>query len=251
MVCLGFGIPETDRIDAAFNIPSLNEIPFHASIQAALDLPVAIENDVNLAAVGEAWKGEAKGHDTFVAISIGTGIGMGIIINGEIYRGRSGAAGEIGLLPIGENPFDATLQPQGPFESVAAGPSIRKRLIKHLQEGVASTLTIEADVEQIVEAAKAGDEVARNVLDEEARHIAIGVASVVSVLDPSLVILGGGVGANEALLQPVCKYAEQLIAWMPPLGVSTLKNEAAFYGAIASGLPIAREQILLAARYTG
>lgn len=240
--------PKTDIIDVAYNLPVLGEVPLQATIQRALGLPIVIENDVNLAAIGESWKGRAQEDDTFVAFFIGTGIGMGIVIDGEIYRGRSGAAGEIGLLPVGPDPYDPDLRAHGPFETAASGPSIITRLHRALAASTESALTPDADIAQIITAAEAGDEVARGVLDDEARTIAIGVAAVVAVLDPALVILGGGVGAHAALADLVYRYAAQLVPWMPPIGVSALGNRAGFYGAIALGLQAARKQVLIETR---
>ena len=240
--------PKTDRIDAAYNLPVLDEVPLKATIQRALGLPLIIENDVNLAAVGESWKGRAQEYDTFVAFFIGTGIGMGVVIDGEVYRGRSGAAGEIGLLPIGADPFDPTLRSHGPFEIAASGPSITRRVQRALEGDVETVLAADADIAQIIGAATKGDQVARAILDDEARTLAVGVAAVVAVLDPALVILGGGVGAHAELAELVYRYAVQLLPWMPPIEVSILGNRAAFYGAIALGLQAARRQVLAETR---
>lgn len=251
VACLGVpGVwnPETDRIGAAPNLPMLTDIPLQASIQAALGLPLTIENDVNLAAIAEYWKGNARGHDTFVSFFISTGIGLGIVIDGEIYHGNNGAAGEIGLLPIGADPFDPALRPHGPFENSASEPSFYATLRAALADGAASTLTAEADIDRIIAAAEAGDALAVTILDDEARKVAVGVATVVAVLDPSLVILGGEVGAHTELARAVYQYADQLIPWMPPMEISALGENATFYGAIALGLPAARSAILIETR---
>lgn len=240
--------PKTDSIDAAYNLPVLNKIPLKASFQRALGLPVIIENDVNLAAVGESWKGRAQEYDTFVAFSIGTGIGMGIVINGEVYRGRTGAAGEIGLLPTGPDPFDPSLRSHGPFETAASGPSITRRIIHALDGGAKTVLTHNSDIADIIEASESGDKVAFAILDDEARTLAIGIAAVVAVLDPAIIILGGGVGAHPELAQLVYKHAVKLIPWMPPVEVSALGKRGPFYGAIALGLQAARQQLLLETR---
>lgn len=235
----------TDKIDAAYNLPVLNDLPLQGTIQQSLGLPVVIENDVNLAAIGESWKGRAREYDTFVAFFIGTGVGMGIVIDGEVYRGRRGAAGEIGLLPIGSDPFDPTLQTRGPLEVAASESSIKTRLHRALAENAESILTSDADIVQIIRAAKASDEVAQAILQEEARTLAIGVAAVVAVLDPDIVLLGGRVGSHPELAKMVYELATQLIPWMPPVEASTLGNRATFYGAMAMGLQVAREQILI------
>ena len=239
--------PETDRINAAFNLPQLNDLLLQETIQGTLGLPVIIENDVNLAAIGESWKGRAREYDTFVSFFVGTGIGLGIVIDGEVYRGRRGAAGEIGLLPIGPDPFDPSLRTHGPLEIAASEPGFKKRLRQALA-GAPSILAADADIAQIIEAHAEGDAVARAVLEEEARTLAVGVAAVVAVLDPAIVILGGRVGAHAQLAQLVHTYATQLVPWMPPVEASSLGDRATFYGAVAIGLQAARENILVEKR---
>lgn len=240
--------PETDEISAAYNLPQLSDVHLQATIEETLGLPVIIENDVNLAAIGESWKGRAREYETFVSFFVGTGIGMGIVIDGEVYRGRRGAAGEIGLLPIGANPFDPNLREHGPLETAAAAPSIKKRLQQALEDNPDSVLTPDADMAQIIAASAEGDAAATAVLDEEARTLAIGVAAVVSVLDPAIVIFGGRAGAHGELAQRVYEHAVQLVPWMPPVEASALGDRATFYGAVAIGLQAARENILVAKR---
>ena len=241
--------PETDRISAAYNLPQLGDVYLQATIEQTLGLPVIIENDVNLAAIGESWKGRAREYDTFVSFFVGTGIGMGIVIDGEVYRGRRGAAGEIGLLPIGPDPFDPALRSHGPLEIAASEPSLLNRLRDSLSENSQSTLSLGADVAEIVKAYTTGDPTARHMLEEEARILAIGVAAVVAVLDPAIVILGGRAGAHPALAELVYQFAVQLVPWMPPVRASSLGDRATFYGAVAIGLQAARENILAEKRF--
>lgn len=240
--------PQSDTVGAAFNLPVLGDMHLQATAQRALGLPVVIENDVNLAAVGESWKGRAQGQSTFVAFYIGTGIGMGIVIGGEVYRGRTGAAGEIGLLPIGADPFHPEQQLMVPFEAAAAGSSISRRIRQAIERREATILEPADTVAEVIAAAAAGDVTASAILDDEARTLALGVAATVSVLDPGLVILGGDVGAHTALADLVHRYTRQLVPWTPAIEVSTLGSRAAFYGAIALGLPAAREQVLIETR---
>lgn len=240
--------PETDRISAAYNLPHLNDVYLQATIEETLGLPVIIENDVNLAAIGESWKGRAREYDTFVSFFVGTGIGMGIVIDGEVYRGHRGAAGEVGLLPIGPDPFDSRLRRHGPLETAASEPSLRTRVEQALEQDQTSLLAPDADMGQIIAASAAGDAVGTAVLDEEARSLAVGVAAVVAVLDPAIVILGGRAGAHAELANLVHHYAAQLVPWMPPVEASILGDRATFYGAVAIGLQAARENILVKKR---
>jgi predicted NBD/HSP70 family sugar kinase len=134
------------------------------------------------------------------------------------------------------------------LEIAASEPSIVTRLQRALAGDGESILTLDANISQIIEAGDNGDEIARTILDDEARVLAIGVAAIVAVLDPPLLILSGGVGAHDELAQLVHRYAAQLIPWMPPIEVSVLGNRAAFYGAIALGLQALRKQVLVETR---
>lgn len=244
----GIGIPgvfdpSSDRVSSAPNLPGLTEIPVLHAFVGALELPVLIDNDVNLAAVGERWRGLAKDEDHFVAISIGTGVGMGIVLGGEIHRGSRGGAGEIDYLPLGGEPFKQD-RAHGPLESVITGPALLARLRQRIDAGEKTEVSPDDGVEGIFSAADRGDPVAAGLLDEEARIIALAIGAVASVLDPRLVVLGGGVGSNRALLEPVRGYVRRVFPRELDIRTSALGNRAAFYGAIAVGLRVARQRLL-------
>jgi predicted NBD/HSP70 family sugar kinase len=237
--------PTTDSVSAAYNLPGLEALRVSDALQREVGVPTTIDNDVNLAAIGERWRGRAVGMQDFVAISVGTGIGMGILIDGEVYRGRRGAAGEIGFLPLAvSDPFDPTYQHHGPFEWAGASQGIGERMDRAIASGVSTSLTAASSVAEIFDAAAHGDEFAGTVVNEEARVLALGIASVVAVLDPELVVLGGGVGANPLLLEPVRGYIEKLLPDPPDIHASGLGGRAAFHGAIAAGLRTARQELL-------
>lgn len=243
--------PAADRVSAAFNVPGLDLVaPIHA-IEAALGVPVVVANDVNLAAVGERWRGRAVGIDDFVALSIGTGIGAGIIAGGELYLGASGGAGEVGFLPFARDPFDPAHHVGGPFEASAAGPRMLDALIAALAAGRASTADPGAGVPGIFEAAEAGDALAIEIVDAEARWIGLAIAAITAVLDPRLVVLGGGVGSNPGLLGPVRREVARLLPRPVPVEASGLDDRGPFVGAVAVALQVAREQLLLEARGDG
>ena len=258
--------PDTGRVSAIPNLPALAEVPVATALGDALGIPVAIDNDVNLAAVGERWRGLATDLDHFAAVSIGTGIGMGIVINGEIYRGSRGAAGEIDFLPIGADPFDrppgdeagrpgkrvTRLGPaspdghrtHGPLESASTGPAIMQRLEQRLRGGAPTSLTAEATVAEVFRAAERGDRLARELVDEEARTVALAVVTIAAVLDPQMIVLGGGVGSNPGLLEPVRRDVSAMFPRPLDIRTSALGDAAAFHGAIAAGLRAARQQLL-------
>ncbi len=270
----GIGVPglydaETDRVSAIPNLPDLREVPVAAALRNVLGIAVAVDNDVNLAAVGERWHGLAADLDHFVTISIGTGIGMGIVVHGEIYRGSRGAAGEIDFLPIGPDTFDGwkkdhsvgaeafdptsreaigrqeALAGHGPLELVSTAPAILQRLEQRLAAGEdATALRVEDGVVGIFRAAEQGEPLARDLIDAEARTVALAIVTVAAVLDPQMVVLGGGVGSNPGLLAPVRRYVAGLFPRPIDIRTSALGDAAAFHGAIAAGLRAARQRLL-------
>lgn len=239
------------HIESAFNLPPLNDTDIPSEIQRRTGLPVIVENDVNLAAVGERWKGAGRNADNFVAISIGTGIGMGIVIGGELYRGGRGAAGEIGFLPIGADPFDPSVQEHGgPLEVAAAAGGIRRRMVRGVADRPLTSLDVGSSVRDIFDAASAGDPFAVEIIAEEARLIAMAIGGVTAVLDPSLVVLGGGIGANPLLIDPVRQHLTRLVPNPPRVESSTLGDRASLEGAIALALHRIRGELLSPSEWT-
>ena len=185
------------------NIPGLEGRAFGVELGDLLGIDVTLENDVNLAAVGERWAGVARGVDDFAFLSVGTGMGMGLVLGGELHRGNHGAAGEVDWALAG---LAEDVDPSA--DGVAA-------LAAHLAPaGTAGTsLTPPYDAKAVFAAARGGDPLARTVVEEVARRIAAHIAPIAAVADPALVVLGGGLGANgDLLLTPVRRL---LAAWMP------------------------------------
>src|SRR5262249_6840725 len=119
--------PPSGGIVIAPNIPGLDQLDVQGALRTRLGVEVAIENDVNLAAIGEHWCGGSRGADTFVFIALGTGIGMGLCADGRLLRGARGAAGEIAYLPVGGDPYDARGQRLGTLESAIGSAAITER----------------------------------------------------------------------------------------------------------------------------
>src|SRR5947208_917363 len=209
------------------NIPGLEGRAFGVDVQKRLGVAVTLENDVNLAAVGERWTGVARGVDDFAFLSIGTGMGMGLVLGGELHRGNHGAAGEVDWALAG---ISDQVDPSA--EGVAA---LGARVAPDGWSG--TSLTPPYDAREIFAAARSGDAVARTVVEEVARRIAAHIAPVAAVADPALVVLGGGIGTNgDLLLTPVRRL---LAAWMPyppRVAISSLGEAAVLMGALAIGL---------------
>ena len=209
----------------AENVEGLEGRAFADDLQSALGLPVTLENDVNLAALGEQWQGVAQGVDDFVFLSIGTGMGAGLVLRGELHRGRHGAAGEIDFALIGVE------------ENVDASAA----QVSELASGLAGSRT---DARAVFVAARNGDENARAVVAEIARRIALHVAPIAAVADVELVVIGGGIGANgDLLLEHVSRLLAGWLPFPPRVEVSTLGEAAVLTGALAIGLQAALENV--------
>jgi len=209
-------------------------------IRDRFDLPVLVENNVNLAAVGEKWFGLARGVSTMVFIAIGAGIGMGIIIDDEVVRGAHGAAGEIGYLPLVGDPFDPRHRLHGGLEDEIGAAGI----VTAFNARRASDDPELSSVHDVFGLAGAGNAAARSVVDHVASRLGTAIAPVCAILDPELVVLGGGIGASPLLLRPVRGSAAALVPITARIETSLLGDRAALQGAIAVALHTARTMLL-------
>jgi predicted NBD/HSP70 family sugar kinase len=202
---------------------------------------LAVENDINLAALGEQAHGLGKGVSNFVFVSVGTGIGMGIVIDGQLHRGARGAAGEIGFLPLGDAEDAAdekSKRRRGSLESVASADAVVANARRLGMRNVVSA-------KQVFESTRDSDKAALTAVRVEAEHLARAVAAITSVLDPELVVLGGGIGRNgDLLIAPMERLLRRLLRMPPPpLMVSALGDDAVVLGALAIALARAREEV--------
>lgn len=243
-----FGTPgihdqATGALQLAANLPGWDEPGSVARLAGVAGPTYLVENDVDLAALGEAGYGRGRGVKHFAYLSIGTGAGLGIVIDGQLYRGFRGAAGEIGYLPIGDG--DPQLdQPEarrrGMFESVASAGGV-------LATARRFGLTGADTAKDVFDAARTGDPAAMRAVDREIDHLSRALAGIAAVLDPELIVLGGGVGghAGDLLTRPVLERLRHLVPLRPPrLEVSTLDTEAVVLGALSIGLAGARDLVL-------
>ena len=206
------------------------------ALQSRFDVPMLIENDVNLAALGESWQGGARGVSTFAFISVGAGVGMGLMVAGELVRGAHGGAGEIGYLPSTRDPYDERHRVHGGLEDEIGAAGILAALTERQGAGEPAPQS----AHQVFALAETGDEAAQAVVDHVARRIGEAIASVIAVVDPELVVLGGAIGSNPALLAPVRATVAQLVPLTARIETSRLGDRAALHGAIAVALREAR-----------
>ena len=197
---------------------------FGAELEDRLALPVTVENDINLAAVGEHWLGVARGVDDFAFLSVGTGLGSGLILRGELHRGHHGSAGEVDYALVG---LGQVVDPSAPG-------------VSELTSGLAadhepSVLTPPFDARAIFTAARGGDALARSVVEEIARRIALHVSALAAVADVELVVLGGGIGTNgDLLLGPVRALLADWLPYPPRIEVSRCWSSTSRYSSSAT-----------------
>jgi predicted NBD/HSP70 family sugar kinase len=220
----------------AGNVPGLEGRAFGDEIQSRLGYPVMLENDINLAALGERWLGVARGVDNFAFLSIGTGMGVGLVLGGELHRGHHGAAGEIdwALAGLGE----------GTDPSAESLPVVIRSL--SFDGSFAGAPANVVDARTVFSAARTGDALGRSVVEEIARRIAANIAPIAAVADVALVVLGGGIGANgDLLLAPVRRLLSAWMPYPPRLEISSLGEAAVLTGALAVGLDAALDNVFV------
>ena len=233
--------PRSGLVLMANNLPGWKNINLKQELEKEFRLPICIENDANMAAIGERWRGVARGLDNFVFIALGTGIGSGIFVNGQLYVGRTGAAGELQFLHVEWPRWNEDFGVTGYFESHASGQGIAtlgRKLMKPRLRGQSEGLSETRDAYFVFEAFRTGNVKARKVLETVFTILGVGIANVVGVLDPAMIVLGGGIarGAPEFMLSTVAGVAQKIQPNCPPILVSKLGEKAQTYGAIYSSL---------------
>ncbi len=222
------------RIALAANVTGLEGDVFARELESRLARSVTIENDINLSALGEQWRGIARGVDDFVFMSIGTGLGAGLVLRGQLHRGLNGAAGELDYARVGLT------------EDIDPCAGALCELAERTAWGRRTVLEAPYDTRLIFAAARAGDAVAVDVVAEEARRIALHIAPIVAVADVGLVVLGGGIGANGDLLHDGIRSL--LAEWLPSpprLEASSLGDAAVLTGALSVGRRAALDNVFL------
>jgi glucokinase len=241
--------PQAGMVTWANNLPGWRDVPLKTELEREFHAPIFLENDANMAAIGEHWRGVAQGVDNFVFIALGTGIGSGVFIDGKLHVGRTGAAGELYRMNVDWSHWDEDFGDTGQFESFVSGLGIAAEGHKALDAeagGRPLGLREERDAYFVFEALRRGNPKAHEVLERIFTMLGVGVANVVAVLDPDLIVFGGGVsrGAPDLMLATVEKVVRRIQPDPPPLKLSALQDQAQTYGAIFSALSLAQEGVL-------
>ncbi|MEV4621322.1 ROK family transcriptional regulator [Asanoa sp. NPDC049573] len=230
--------PGSGDITFAFNLPRWHR-GLLAALREDLDTPVVFENDVNLAASAEAHTGAAAGVDDFVLVWAGIGVGLAIVLGGRLHHGSSGAAGEIGYLPVPGMPVnrDQSRRSQPPFGQLAGAAALRAVAREHGFRGATAADAIRAAIAAGTEGGPA--------LDEIARRLALGVASTCVVLDPPLVVLAGEVGqaGGNALAERVQHEVAAITLVSPKVAVTQVDDEPVLRGALLTALDAVRDDL--------
>ena len=213
----GVGIGSPGPLDretgVVINTPNLGwtNLPLRDLVSDAVGLPAALDNDANCATYGEWWQGAGRGVDNLIGLTLGTGIGGGIVLNGEIIHGASDAAGEIGHMTIEFTGRKCKCGNYGCLEAYCSGPNIAARAREGLDAGYESVLTelVDGQLDRITaatvyEAAVLGDRYANEVMVETAKILGAGIANVINIFNPEAVVIAGGVTrAGEHLFAPL------------------------------------------------
>ncbi len=252
LLAVGTGVPGTVNtrkgvVMTAPNLPGWLEVPVTELLRQKLRKPVVLENDANAAAWAEYWQGAGRHVDNMILLTLGTGIGGGIILDGEIVHGSSDFAGELGHIIIDYQGELCGCGNRGCLEAYASAPALVRRFTRAVEAGGTSSLGeklkagAEITAEEIHQAAVGGDALAREKVEETGMFLGVGIVSLLHALNPSLIVLSGGmIGAGEMLLKPINDTISQRampeIATTAEVVFAHLGGDAGFIGAAGRAL---------------
>ncbi len=244
--------PATGRLEYAPHLPGWHLPHLLPELNDALGAPVDIENDVNLAAVAEQARGVAAGSRNFVLLWVSDGVGLAIVVAGQLHRGASGSAGEIGYMPVAGSPLlrDGRRPNTGGLQSLAGGQAVAKVLREHGFRGADVVKTLAEAAHAARSAAPHGQpqeraQRARAAIDEVALRLATGLAAVTSVLDPELVVLTGDIAlaGGEWLRAGIERQLHAVTIPRPPIRLSTVAGNPVLTGALELAVGAVRDEV--------
>jgi glucokinase len=239
---------DTGVVLSAPNLDEWNDVPLRSLLERSTGIPCQVDNDTNLAAVGEYWRGAARGVNDFIFVALGTGVGAGIFVNGRLHRGAQWSAGEIGYLGVGgKKRTPMKVRELGQMEQAIGGSGIEEewqRVLQRTHKGAKAEDLKGMKASQIFDLAAEGDRAAGEVVRYTSGILADAIADISLLLNPEVVVLGGGVGSHPEL----CRATERLVRRhefaQPILRSSSLGTQAQLHGAVSVSLS-AVEEILL------
>jgi glucokinase len=241
----GVGAPGVIQMDSGIvvkspNFPDWNNLPLKEVLEKALNVPVFIENDANAAALGERWLGAGRDINSMILLTLGTGVGGGIVLNKQIWQGADGMAGEIGHMTLIPDGRLCGCGNTGCLEMYASARGI----VQSYREAVNSSgiaMVAELSSEQIYQAARDGETVACKVMKDMGRMLGIGIANLINIFNPQMIVLGGGVKDAwqlfiNATQEEVMRRAFKVPAERTKIVPSLLGDDAGMVGAAAVAL---------------
>jgi glucokinase len=247
---VGVGAPGVIRMEKGVvvkspNFPDWNNLPLREHLEKALHLPVVIENDANAAALGEQWRGAGRGISSMILLTLGTGVGGGIVLNDKVWHGADGMAGEIGHMTLIPDGRSCTCGNTGCLEMYASARGIVQSYCEELGNtaSVSETHPVLKEVtsEKVYQAAREGDAIAERVMKDMGRMLGIGIANLINIFNPQMIVIGGGVKDAWPLFigathEEVMKRAFQVPAERTEIVPSLLGDDAGMVGAAAAAL---------------
>lgn len=248
VAAVGVGAPGVIQMDKGIvvkspNFPDWNNLPLREELEKALNLTVIIENDANAAALGEQWRGAGRGIGSMIFLTLGTGVGGGIILDNRIWHGADGMAGEIGHMTIIPNGRKCGCGNSGCLEMYSSARGIVQSYREELGKAASQTIGAldEITSEKIYQAAHEGDRAARQVMKNMGSMLGIGIASLINIFNPETIVIGGGVKDAWPLFigathEEILKRAFQVPAERTQIVPSMLGDDAGMMGAAAAAL---------------
>ncbi len=244
---IGMGAPGPVNMDTGVVYEAVNlgwkDFPLKDQLEVETGLSAIIDNDANIAAIGEMWKGAGEGSKDLICVTLGTGVGGGIIANGNIVHGVNGAAGEIGhITSIVDGGAPCNCGKSGCLETIASATGVVRIAIEKLNEDSRPSILREeferngiVSSKHVFDAVNAGDELAKEVLDYISFHLGLALANLANGLNPEKIVLGGGVSkAGDILVQSVSEHFQRYVFPRVGLGakisIATLGNDAGVIG---------------------
>jgi len=222
-------------VDAANNFQGLNDRPLQGELEHLFGVPVTMDNDVNLAAIGECQFGCGRGHGNVAYLFVGRGIGAGLVLGGHLFRGAADAAGEIGNMVVDRSNLHERFGARGCLESVAG----IDRLVTGARERGLPYETAEA----VCEGALSGEPGAQATIHDTNEYLAAALINLVAVIDPDIIVIGGDLGelphAEGLFVRPIERLMRRQVGGVPRMQLSSLQGDAALYGAVHAALGVA------------
>lgn len=241
---IGIGIPGIGDLTGDYIIYCTNlnwkDVPLGRNLRSKFDIKINIENDATVAGIAESALGVMKGYPNSVFITLGTGVGGGIILNNNVYTGSHGVGSELGHMIVGENFYDCNCGNNGCLETFASSTAIERYVINEIENGFRDTSLLDnlenIDTKLIFQSAKLGDDLSNRAVDRLVKYLTIGISNIINTIDPDVIAIGGGVArAGDFLLDKINNLLPKYIL-MKDLNFAKIKlarlgNDAGIIGA--------------------